>query len=452
MKQFSILPFCVLILVALVSCGNPVPEYDSRPDNIQPEESTSESKRDLAVRVALEDVKVADGQILERPSDRLEQSMSTLLSSKGKALNTVNSDGSIYVVAAASTAVPAGRGGFIASRNVAFGKAELIAKRKILSLAGEIITNERSMKQFLDAGVGEDPMLKEKASWLEKTGRLVSQSLDRALLNMGVSENEVASMNQGAKETMFEERYSNYVSSYVASMLRGISSVKIVEGENGGNDYQVAVCLKYSPKQHALSNNLQSLGANEAVIGSETLQSFLATEAADLIPKLGAGFFKDEAGNSFVLGFGQAGVRKTTARQSAFEEMAKGKSRLVALDNIKNLLAEDIVGKEISENVEMVYELKNGESGLYTSDKYLMLVESRRSSVALNSMPLRNWKAVHPVTGDLVVGTVVLLTEAQTVDFGNSEKGLQDEQSIKSFEGIGEGEFIESAEFGGEDI
>ena len=269
---------------------------------------------------------------------------------------------------------------------------------------------------------------------------------------MGVSENEVASMNQGAKETMFEERYSNYVSSYVASMLRGISSVKIVEGENGGSDYQVAICLKYSPKQHALSNNLQSLGANQAVIESETLQLLLTTDAADLIPKLGAGFFKDEAGNSFVLGFGQAGVRKSTARQSAFEEMAKGKSRLAALDNIKNLLAEDIVGKEISENVEMVYELKNGESGLYTSDKYLMLIESLRSSVTLNTMPLRNWKAVHPVTGDLVVGTVVLLAEAQAVDFGNSEMGVREEQSLKSFEGLGEGEFIETVELGGEDI
>lgn len=452
MKQIFTLFWVASALALLVGCGGSSAEFDTRPDNIRPETSSTASAGKSEVRVVLEDVKLADGQIVQRPSDQLVTAMTTLLSTKGKSLGVVNEDGSIYVVAAATTAVPAGQGGFITSRNVAFGKAELKAKLRILGLAGEVITSERSMKKFLDAGVGEDPTLKQKASLLDKAGRLVGQSLDRALVEMGVSSNEVAAMNEGAKETMFEERYSNYVSSYVASMMRGISTVKIVEGENGGSDYQVAVCLKYSPKQHALSNNLETLGADRSVMNSETVKAFLATEPSNLIPKLGAGFFKDEEGNSFVLGFGQAGVRKTTARQSAFEEMAKSKARLAALDNVKNLLAEDLVGKEISENVEMAYELKDGEKGFFSSDKYLMLMESRKSSVKLNTIPVKQWKAAHPVTGDLVVGTVVLLTEAQVVDFGSSTYGKNSDDTQSQFEGLGEGEFIESGELAGEDI
>ena len=77
--------------------------------------------------------------IVSTPFDKLQESVQAKLMKDGKLINIQNDDGTIYVVEAASTNRSTNEQGFITSRNIAYSRAVLKAKTKILqSSTGEI--------------------------------------------------------------------------------------------------------------------------------------------------------------------------------------------------------------------------------------------------------------------------------------------------------------------------
>ena len=274
---------------------------------------------------------------------------------------------------------------------------------------------------------------------------LADKSIDKALSELGVSDSEISSLNQDQKEKRYSENFYNYVSSYVGSMIKGVSVIKIAEGEVGSNDYEVAVCVKYSPEQQSEASNIENLGASTETINSNVVNKIRTMPSEDLISKLGAQFFKDENGNRFILGFGQASVQKSESRQSTFINIGRRKSRLQAVENIKNLLSEDLVGKEISESVEKITEFQDGEQSLYTEDNFSELIQSKRSSVKMNTMNIKDWNGTHPVSNSMVVGTVVILTESNNINLTKNtaidKKGVTKKSEYKISEDIDGEEF-----------
>lgn len=435
-NQFTIL----LIISVLFSCSSRDSEnQDSSADTIVPESAEESSVSNdggninsVAHFPVAEDLSLDNSVIIDLPSDKLAESVTAKLQSKGKSLNTVNSDGSVYIIGTASTGVPSNKSGFISSRNIAFAKAEMRAKVELLRLSGEVITSERNSALVSKNIQGSDPDASSKASMIEKAAAVVDKSLDKALLELGVSDSEISSMNQEAKEKRYSENFYNYVSSYVGSMIKGVSVIKIAEGEVGSSDYEVAVCVKYSPEQQEEAADIKNLGASKEVINSNTVKNIQSLAAEKLISKLGAQFFKDENGNKFILGFGQSSVQKSSQRQSNFINIGRRKARLQAIENIKNLLSEDLVGKEISESIEKISEFQSGEQSLYTEENFSELIKSKRSSIKLNTMNIRDWKGNHPVSNSLVVGTIVILTEQNNVDFNSTTETKKVNETQKS--------------------
>ena len=425
-----------LIFPLLVGCGGSDSNIDSNANNIQIEKEDTSSKEKPAITIN-EDLSIDNSVITDLPSDMLKETISSLLQAKGKSLNTINSDGSIYIIASASTAVPVNSSGFIASRNIAFSKAEMRAKTELLRLTGEVITSERNSSLISRNKQGNDPDAVRKASFIEKVSTLADKSIDKALKELGVSDTEISALNQSQKEKRYNESFYNYTSSFVASMIKGVSVVKIAEGEVGNNDYQIAVCVKYSPEQQSEAAALSSLGATESVLNSNVVSKLKSLEAEKLMSKLGAQFFKDENGKRFVVGFGQSAVQKSDQRQSNFINIGRRKARLQAIENIKNLLAEDLVGKEIDENVEKITEFQDGEQSLYTESNYSELIQSKKSSIKMNTMNLSDWQGTHPVSNSFVVGTIVILTESNNLNFADdtqadSKKTKKSEYKVSS--------------------
>ena len=262
--------------------------------------------------------------------------------------------------------------------------------------------------------------------------KVADASLDKALTKLGVSEAEIRGMNEDQKEKRYSENFYNYVSSFVGSMIKGVSVIKIAEGEVGSSDYEVAVCVKYSPEQQSEAANFKNLGANQATMNSKVVENLKMLPPDKLVSKLGAQVFKDENGNRFVLGFGQSSIRKTTTRQSNAISIGRKKSRLQAVQNIKNFIAEDLVGKEISETVEKISEYQDGEQGLYTEENFSELIKSKRSSVKMNTFTIRNWKSVHPISNSMIVGSIVILSEANNIQFKEEENSVNQNETQKS--------------------
>ena len=418
----------------LLSCGGNTNNKDTNANNIVEEKPTVESSTNAGTQhfPVSEDLSLDNSVIVDLPSDKLRETVSSILGKKGKSMNTVNQDGSVYIIGTASTGVPVRSNGFITSRNIAFSKAELRAKMELLRLSGEVVTTERNSALVSKNEQGEDPDAVKKASFIEKVATVADKSLDKALEELGVSQDEIASLNQTQKEKRYSENFYNYVSSFVASMVKGVSVIKIAEGEVGNNDYQVAVCIKYSPEQQSEASNIKNLGAGQETINSKTVNKIKSYGSDKLMSKLGAQFFKDENGKRFVLGFGQSSVIKSQQRQSNQINIGRRKARLQAVENIKNLLAEDLVGKEISETIEKISEFQDGEQSLYTEDNFSELINSKKSSVKMNTMNVLDWQGNHPVSGSFVVGTVVILTESNNISFDASNNKKDNGQTTKS--------------------
>jgi len=441
--------FTTLVIFILISCGNEN-KVDSNANSIAKEqESTTESNIDNKNTASKlldinEDMRLDNSEIVELPSDRLRESLSSKLQAKGKNIGTVNSDGSVYIIGTASTAIPSNRNGFINSRNIAFAKAELRAKIELLKLSGEVITSERNSTLIAKNIQGDDPDAKEKATALEKAAAVADKSLDKALEYLGVSDNEIAKMNEGQKEKRYNETFYNYVSSFVASMVKGVAVVKVVEGEVGSNDYEVAVCIKYTPEQQSAAALKSNLGATQQTLNSSVVNNIKTISPDKLISKLGAQLYKDENGNTFILGYGQAPIRKTNSRQSNFINIARKKARLQAVENIKNFLAEDLIGKEISETTEKITEFSDGTNGIYTEDNFTELIKSKKSSIKLNTLNIRDWDGTHPISETKLVGAIVILTKDNDVKPKST--------SVKGKEKTKKSDYIESEIIEGEDL
>ena len=317
-------------------------------------------------------------------------------------------------------------------------------------MKNEALTSGRSFSSFENYGTGgQDPDAIKKASYLDKLKEVADKSLDRALQELGVDDSEIAKLNGTQKEQMYNNSYNSLASSYVAEMLKGVTIVKIVEGEIGNVDYQVAVCIKYSPEQQAEAHNQQALGASKEVFNSKTLEKLRTLEPEKLISKLGAQIFKDENGNRFLVGFGQTSVQKVNKNQSRRIQMGERKARLDALQNMKNFLGEDLVTKEIRSISEKDIQYADNSQEYFSEDSYRTLINSKTSTIDIQSTPLRTWRAIHPVSKHLVVGTMVVLTKSNNLNFStsgtSSSKGSTNSATEKS-------DFIESDDLDGEDF
>ncbi len=372
----------------------------------------AQNPADLAASSAVKETQNVQADVMEFPEDALTNSMSTSLAKQGKALGTINSDGSIYVIGAATTARPSNMSGFINSRNVAYSIAEMTAKMNLLRMAGEQITSGRGFQLLEDIIEGEDPDAKEKASMLEKAQMLADKSMDQALAKLGVSESEIRSMNETKKKAVFEQNFNQTIRSLVAGMVKGCSVVRIAEGESGGDDYQVAVCIKYSPEFQSFASVIQEGGKGTIPTGSakSSRTKVMNMTADELVMRLGTWVTYNEQGQMVVYGFGQQEVQDASSRQSAAYSRAYSQARLQAVNNIKNFVAEDIVADEAMQTVEKLREYADGTNAYFSQNKWKQAVEAKSTTLNIATEQVRQWKGVHPTSQKPIAGYVVAWT------------------------------------------
>lgn len=363
----------------------------------------------LASSAAVQETQNVNAIFQEFPKEALTNSMISSLGKQGKALGKINSDGSIYVIGAATTAVQSNLPGFANSRNNAYAIAEMNAKMELLRLAGEQLTSSRDLSLLDDLIEGEDPDAKKKASILKKVGLLAHQSLDKALSYLGVSDEVIASLNREQKEALFQQNYSSTVSSIVAGMVKGCAVVRIAEGECGNNDYQLAVCLKYSPEFQSFAYSIKNGGRGPipTSTGKDSRETILSMDESELIKRLGVWVTYDKEGEMVVYGFGQQEIRMTNSRQSDAVSRAYSQARLHAITNIKNFVAEDIVAQESQENSEKLREYADGSQAYFSRQKWENAISSKESTLNIAVEPVRQWRTAHPITGTIIAGYVV---------------------------------------------
>ena len=367
---------------------------------------------DLAKSEAVQETQSLETEMVNYPEDDLRAKMMDVLGKKGKSLGSINSDGSIYVVAAATTARPSNMTGFVNSRNVAYSIAELTAKMELLRMAGEQITSGRGFTILEDIIEGQDPDASSKASMLEKAAKVVDKSLDKALSYLGVSEEEIAKMNESKKKATFEQNFNETIKSVVAGMVKGCATVMVAEGDAGSDDYQVAICMKYSPEYQSLSAAIKNNAGLQLPVGKvkNSVEKLKNLPVENLMGLMGAKVTFNSDGEMVVFGFGQQEVQDKSSRQSAAFSRAYSQARLKAVNNIKNFVAEDIVADESMQNIEKLREYDDGTQSYFSRQKWEQAVKSKESTLNLATTEIRQWKGKHPISGHFVAGYIVAWT------------------------------------------
>ena len=386
----------------------------------------AQNPADLLKTPAVAETQNVQSELLEFPEEALTKSMMSSLSKQGKSLGVINSDGSIYIVGAATTARPSNMSGFINSRNNAYAIAELTAKMNLLRMAGESITSGRGFQMLEDIIEGEDPDAKKTATMLDKAVKIADKSLDKALSELGVSESEIASMNESQKKAAYQQEFNQTIRSLVAGMVHGCSVVRIAEGESGGDDYQVAVCVKYSPEFQSMAAAMKNGLISSVPVGAakNSREKIMEMSATDLIYKLGTWITYDNNGKMVVYGFGQQEVRETGSRQSAAISRASSQARLQAISNIKNFVAEDLVAKESQSSVEKLKEYADGTNAYFSQQKWQQAVTAKETTLNISTEQVRTWRANHPISNTMVVGFVVAWTVDNTIRAGQLKQQL----------------------------
>lgn len=372
--------------------------------------ASAQNPGDVASSSAVAETQDVQVEVLEFPEDKLTESVMNSLARQGKSLDAINSDGSIYVIASGTTTRPSNMPGFILSRNVAYSIAEMTAKMNLLRMAGEQITSGRGFEMIDDKIIGEDPDQKKKASMLKKAKMVMDKSLDKALSALGMSEEEIQKMNESNKKAVFEQKYNESVRSFVSGMVKGCAVVRICEGEAGSNDYQVSICMKYSPEFQSLSAMIKNRDASQAKQGSakNSMDKILGMTPEKLVGRMGTYISYDQNGDMVIYGFGQEEVSATGTRASAEFSRAYSKARLSAVNNIKNFVAEDMIADEINETTEKFQQYADGTDSYFSQQKWSQAVQSKSSTLNLPTTMVRKWKGIHPVSKQNVAGVVVM--------------------------------------------
>ncbi len=377
----------------------------------------------------------------EFPVEVLTEMMEERLDRKSKILGDVNDDGSIYMVSAATTTRAMNQSSFITSRRIAFEKAELQAKIEIIRLAGETITSSRGLEtldQFTD---GVDPDLTKKASFLQKLLVAADKGADAALRALGTPEEEIDAMNSTEKDIMIKEDFASRSASIVSSMLSGCTTYKILEGDAGNDDYQVAVVVKYSPELRKLA----------AIVSRDVKYQLDPKKSKDYFSKiknmpekklvfnLGTKVLFNSKGQMVVFGFGQKELRASRKRASANLQRAHNAARLEAVTAIKNFVAEDLVSEEMTETIEKYRMYADSTEAAFNSERWQQMIQAKSTTLNNLSAPIvRKWKGKHPLSGHDVAGVVVAWSPQSAKRARDLRQSLQEEVTLDEKKGVTE--------------
>lgn len=384
--------------------------------------------KDLAGSKAMQDATNQTFEILELPSEKLENWVENKLGSRGKWLGEVNDDGSIYMIGKATTVIKPGKPGFITSRNIAFRKAVLDAKSQFVQLTGVKISSEEGMSLLNDKKIGNDLDAEKQVTFLDKIKRLANESVDKALIELGVSQTEVSKMNQKQKEKKFQNAYESRSFALATQMLKGLSICKIAEGQTSksrNSGYEVAVVLKYTTENQALAAMIQDDASYYVQRGkpSKTLDKIKRGKDENMVPRLGVTTTIDSNGQYVVIAYGQEEVDMSTDDLALQLKLSQDMAKNNAMENLKNFVAQDIAWEELREKVEKDTKFQDGSANVFQRDRFEQTIKSKSSTLPnLRFYPIKKWRAKHPTTGEMITGVAI----AWSKEFANKSRAVEE--------------------------
>lgn len=364
-----------------------------------------------------------------------EQRWENFLASKG--WNSSLNEGGVIIIpereliispASEFTKVGLGQPGWIESRVVAFEKAEMEAKAKIIKYLAESVETKRSLSFLEHAAWSDGEVQKVKdlgdvQQTLERIGKktlaLTEGTLDSALAKIDPDYDPAKYDNKSPEDlqVIAEDMFNRQVKAVAMKSLIGVTPLYSTEGK-GDNEYEVLVGVIWSPKLNRLAMNLfNDEYAIPPVKAGKPLLQQIPDNNLNLLSTIGTRIVIDENGEFAVLAYGQAQPRRTSPKraESALhqaKQVAANRARAAMVNFIKEGLA--LRDEEISQ--ELSQEFSDMTVGTETLREYKHFIKGKKVKVKLSGLRvLKEWSMKHPATGQKVAGAVVAWSPASTV-------------------------------------
>lgn len=306
------------------------------------------------------------------------------------------------------------------SRAIAFDKAMNQAKGQLLTfLVAEVETMTRQALEESTAGIepaarpqGKNVAVPKELGIMDKIVRLCHGKLDNMIEKQGSRPSATAAPQPAKGEVdklMRSEEFQNFVRVSSRAVVAGMQAFQTFEDLQSGRNGEVAVIGIVSDKTLALAASVGSgarlpKGKPGKPIYEQIPDDTTQDGALQLLNTFGVKTMYDENGDLVVVSFNQA----TPVNDSSGAELsAQGRAGAFALGEIRKFLGEQIARIEDVFRSETVKDFEDNTRETEAKEGGRFAYEALAEKISITGIgSVKDWTARHPVTGQIIVGSV----------------------------------------------
>ena len=351
-------------------------------------------------------------------------------------------DGSTLMVVSGIGTVSAPRKSpaFVGSRQNAYDKAMLDAKKELVELMGTNISGQIKSHYSEPSSARQQEKIEQRRSEglaVEAAGnaararansmnkgaesegeraevnqgmRLVQQKVDQRLRELGYDPSKPVE-EQALRKVTQEESFNKLVRATAKSRIVGLQPFKIFENYNEGEQGEVGVVAVWSPKLAATakaiySGDLSNIPRSEQ--GKAPFEEQVPDDKKVLLSTFGVRQVIGPDGEFGVLSFAQSAPRNMNRRSinSAYE-----KAKLNAMFNIRQFAGEVASVETVQSKTETAKSFSDGMESYQYDNSYQQTIRAKAKEINISGMrTVKYWDGVHPISDKPVAGAVVLWT------------------------------------------
>jgi len=342
-------------------------------------------------------------------------------------------EGVFYATAVVDVVSKPGSKNFISSRYVAYRKAMLQAKGKIVafleteiaskasSLIGNVPTPEQKShtkilspkKRMADA----DSSIRGISS---RFIHLVNLKLKKELKNEGYdpeAKDETKRKNalKAAKKIVQTDRFKETLNAVAKSMLKGVFSKYSFENVPQNETATICVTAYFSPKSQQLADAMAARDFSRAPLSNKRKRPIIKqvpdpTEPNGLkrlLTSFGISIHVDENSDYNLVSYAQSGLSDTN--NSTSRAKALGIATLRAKAQIRRFVNESVKLKEKSTTAENADDLTDNLRKVKFEESYYKALDEESPAFPINGLTsIHEWGVKHPITKQGIIGAVVV--------------------------------------------
>lgn len=310
---------------------------------------------------------------------------------------------------------------YIDSRRRAFDKAMLDAKAKMAKyLESEIsIAVERS---YEEGSSSHAPTPQEEVaaaiaampddSICGKVVRLAHAKLDNMMKSEGVDfEAEKAAGGERLKAALEKmnklcgaESFKKTITASAVCAVSGMQAYYVVEAQEAGKQGEIGVIAMWSPALGQMADSIVTGRPVPVKSAKRPIREQLPTKNNILLSTFGVQQMIDEKGNLVLVAFAQSGAKSKSKMAS---NAAYSQAALQAQALIRQFAGETVSMSETSDEAEQSLDYGEDLPDYSDSSKYELFQKSVAAKMKINGIStLKNWNAVHPISGTTVYGAI----------------------------------------------